>query len=339
MNFDQLKAFHKVALTGSFTKAARSIRLTQPAVSQQIRSLEHSLGITLFDRSGKMVRMTNEGTVLLSYVERLFNLYEEISTLFESHQSLQHGRIAIGSTNVTGTYFLPKIIGLYNSQYPGIEIDLRLGNSNYVLDRTLEGDVDLGIAGQIGTRSRLSGVLIHRERLLLVSSPEHDLAAKKTVTVDDLVKIPFIWREKGTQNRKVVEEWFKEKYSKNYPRVSIELENVETAKRIVEQGYGITIIPEATVKREIETGLLKSIDLIDLDLYLTIYLFYLKGKVFSKAVKTFLEILSDSQIFSNTTNLIKILYDGREVVNDTHGKNTGKKGRKIFCKAGRNRHH
>ena len=121
MNLDKLKAFHKIALTSSFTKAARMLHLTQSAVSQQIQSLEDTFGISLFDRSNKKVRLTGEGETLLSYTERLFDLYDEIVTLFELQQTLQKGKITIGSTRVLGTYFLPRIIGTFNRQYPDIE--------------------------------------------------------------------------------------------------------------------------------------------------------------------------------------------------------------------------
>ena len=108
MNFDQLKTFFSVASVGSFTQAARTLHLTQPAVSQQIQALEHSLGITLFDRSRKKVRLTSEGEILQSYSKRLFDLYEEIATLFEYQQTLKRGKISIGSTRVLGTYLVTR---------------------------------------------------------------------------------------------------------------------------------------------------------------------------------------------------------------------------------------
>ena len=99
MNIDQLKAFYKVVLTGGFTKAGRALHITQSAVSQQVQALEHSFGITLFDRSGKKVLLTGEGEILLSYAKRLFDLYEEIVTLFELQQTLTKGKISIASTS------------------------------------------------------------------------------------------------------------------------------------------------------------------------------------------------------------------------------------------------
>ena len=295
-------------MTGSFTKAAKSLHLTQPAVSQQIQLLEHSLGIRLFDRQGKKVRLTNEGNTLIAYTDRLFNLYGEILALFESEHSMEHGKIAIGSSNVMGTYYLPKIIRLYNKKYPGIEIDLRLGNSDYVINKILEGEVDIGIAGKAGNNSKLSEQLIHKEHLLLVSSADHDLGKKESVEVADLLKASFISRERGTANRAAVDRWFKEKVGKEYPRVSIEIENVEAAKQIVQQGYGITIIPEATVTREIEAGLLKSLHCPEMDMFIDIYVVYMKNKIFSRAVKAFLEILSGSRIFSNAQDLMERVF-------------------------------
>lgn len=307
MNFDQLKAFYCVTLSGSFTQAAGMLHLSQPAVSQQIQALEHSLGITLFDRSRKKVRLTSEGEILKSYSKQLFDLYDEISTLFEHQQTLKRGKISIGSTRVLGTYFLPRIIGLFNKQYPGVEIDLRMGNSHHVLGITLDGQVDFGFAGKIKIHSRLVNILIHRERLLIVCSADHSLAGEQSITIDKLIKVPFIWREKGTQTREVVTGWFEKNVGKNYPKKSFELENVEAAKRIVEEGYGITIIPESAVQRDISTGLLKALDLKAFDLTVDFYLFHLKGKVISKAAGTFLKMLSEIRLLSHTENLKDML--------------------------------
>ena len=176
MNIDQLKAFHKVARTGSFTRAADELFLTQPAVSQQIKALEASFGITLFDRSNKKVRLSNEGEILLAYTNRLFNIFEEIEVLFDQFEDLRKGRITLGSTAVLGTYFLPRVIGRYSKKYPGIDIDLRMGNSQMVHNWLLEGGVDLGFAGKMKIHPRLKRIPIHREMLLMVCAKDNHLA-------------------------------------------------------------------------------------------------------------------------------------------------------------------
>jgi DNA-binding transcriptional LysR family regulator len=307
MNIDHLRAFHKIAQTGSFTKAARELFLTQPAVSQQIQLLESFLGSTLFDRSGKKVSLTSQGEILLSHTERLFELFQEIEMSFGRLQNLEKGKITIGSTAVLGTYFLPKMIGSYNKQYPGIDLDLQMGNSDRVHNMLLDGSVDVGFAGRIRPNSRLKDILIHRENLLVVTSPDNPLATKKSVSVDEMIKIPFIWREKGTQTRALVESWFKKKVGPNYPRKSIELQNLEAAKRTVVEGYGITIAPEIAVRRELHLGLLKCIDLVGFDLYFDYYVFYLKRKIMSKAMEVFIDLISHFRLLTHAENLRKQL--------------------------------
>ena len=302
MNIEQITAFHKVASTGSFTRAARELFVTQPAVSQEIKALEASLGIKLFDRSGKNVRMTAEGEVLLSYVHRLFALHEEMESLFGRSKNLQHGQIKLGSTALMGTYFLPKIIGRFNRRYPGIEIDLQMGNSDQVMHLVLEGMVDLGFSGMTTNHARLESILIHQERMIMVASPRHPLSARK-ISLDDISETPFIWREKGTQTRKLIEKWFLRQLRGHYPRKSIELQNMEAAKRMVEEGYGITVVPEAAVKREISAGWLKPLQVEGLNVLNSYYLVFLKSRKLTSAAEAFRKMISKIRLFSFSENL------------------------------------
>ena len=303
MNVDQIKAFHKVAATGSFTKAARELFLTQSAVSQQIRALEDEIGGRLFDRSGRTVRLTGEGEVLLAYAKRLFDLHEEIETLFDGLRKLEKGKIAVGATAVIGTYFMPAVISAYHRQYPGIEIDLRMGNSEQIQRMILDREADLGVAGMIKKHKTLNNAFIHREELLFVCSPHNPLAERETVTIAELDRIPFIWREKGTQTLAIVKKWFQENAADDFPRQTLSLANMEAAKRIVEEGYGVTIIPSSAACREIEAGLLKRLRVTDFDLTVDYGLFYPKGRPFSRAADAFLEVLCGLGIFSHGANL------------------------------------
>jgi DNA-binding transcriptional LysR family regulator len=223
--------------------------------------------------------------------------------VFRLQQKLQKGKIRIASTRVLGTYYLPEIIGLYNHRYPGIEIDLLLGNTLRIPDIIHEGDVDFGFAGKVRNHSRLNSIPVHTEKLLLVASPHHFLAAKKIIAPAELLKTPFIWREKGTLTQKVVKLWFEKHLGRNSPEKSISLENVEAAKRMVEEGYGITALPESAVKREIDMGVLKTIRVDGFDLSVHFYLFYFKGKVFSRAAMTFLKMLYDTCRLSHSENM------------------------------------
>ena len=304
MDVDKLKAFHKVALIGSFTKAAGQLHLTQPAVSQKIQALENILGVTLFDRSGKAVNLTQEGEVLLSYTDRLFELFEEIGSLFSDMTELNTGRISIGATAVMGIYFMTRAIGRYNKKYPGIEIDLRMGNSLTVVNMIMDGEVDIGFTGWTVNHPSLHRVLVHRERLVIVSSPDNPLVQKENVHTKDLRTTPFIWREKGTQTRVLVKEWFEANIGRDYPKRSIELENIEAVKRAVTEGCGITIVPERAVRREIDSGLLKRIYLDDFDLSVDYHLSFLKKKAFSRATVAFFELLPELQLLNQAGDLL-----------------------------------
>ncbi len=312
MNVDQMKAFHKVATMGSFTKAAQELFLTQSAVSQQIRALENEVGGKLFDRSGKRIRLTGEGEALLTYTERLFDLHEEIEALFGSLRTLQRGKIAVGATAVIGTYFMPTIISAYHRHYPGIEMDLRMGNSEQILRMILDREVDLGVAGMVKIPATLESVFIHREELLFVCSPKNPLAARKTVSLSDLDRIPFIWREKGTQTLALVQRWFQENTADDFPHQTLSLANMEAAKRIVEEGYGVTIIPATAARREIEAGLLQRINVREFNVTVDYGLFYRKGSPISRVAESFLETLRGLRIFSHGENLLTRPGKGRK---------------------------
>jgi DNA-binding transcriptional LysR family regulator len=304
MKFDHLKSFHRVALTRSFTQAAQDLFLTQPAVSQQIQLLEHRLGIKLFDRMGKMVGLTSEGELLFSYTERLFQIYDEIRIQFLKLRDLETRKITVGATAVMGTYFMPRLIGDYNRKYPGIDINMQMGNSNSILDKLISNQVDIGFAGRLKSDNRLKSILVHKEKLLLVSSPDNPLTGQPSVSAGELGTTPFIWREIGTQTQALVKKWFQQKIGRNYPKKSIELQNIEAAKRTVIGGYGFTVIPEIAIRRELHVGLLKRINLNDFDLSFNYYLFYRKGKIFSKAIEAFIEILIKTRLLSHSNILI-----------------------------------
>ena len=128
-------------------------------------------------------------------------------------------------------------------------------------------------------------VFIHRENLLFVCSPRNPLAARESVTLDDLDRIPFIWREKGTQTLALVKRWFQQNATADFPHQTLSLANMEAAKRIVEEGYGVTIIPAIAAQREIDAGLLKRLTVEGFDITVDYGLIYPKGRLFSRAAR------------------------------------------------------
>lgn len=303
MNLDQLKTFHAVANTGSFTKASRRLFLTQPAVSQQIRALEASVGVRLFDRSGKKIYLTRHGEMLLSKTTNITAELREIEILFDELSNLGRGKLEIGTSAVFGTYYLPRPIGKFNNEYPCIDINLHSGNSHKVISMLLENSIEFGFGGLIEDEPNIEFALIHQEPLVAVVGRHHPLATKEEITLGDLQSTPFILREKGTRNRRDVEDWLAGVSAEYTPERFIELENVETAKRLVEEGYGISIVPHVAVLRELQYSRLKIIELPNMNIMASYYLYYLKKRKFSRATQTFLALFPQAVALSHAQNI------------------------------------
>lgn len=294
MKLDQLRTFQKVALTGSFTKAARKLFLTQPAVSQQIKALEDNYGVRLFDRKGKTIELTHEGKALYSKINVLLNELKDIEKLFEELSEIDIGRIDIASTAIFSTYFLPRAMGRFNKRYQGIELELHTGNSHKVISKLLEGSADFGFGGVVKPEPDIEYTMIHQEPFVFVVGAEHPLVNRSRVTVEDLKTFPFIWREHGTLIRRKMEEMLGGNHASAIFNNVIVVQNVETVKRLVEEGYGVTIIPEIAVRREIAAGWLREVYFAGLDLKASYYLLYPRKRPLSNHARTFLHLLPET---------------------------------------------
>jgi len=308
MNIDQLRTFQMVAKAQNFTKAAHELFLTQPAVSQHIQALESHYDLRLFDRTGRKVILTREGEILLAQTKELLHRFQEIETLFEQVNALQRGKLDFGSTAVIATYVLPRLIGQFNNHYPEIELDLRMGNTHQVATLIMEGSVDFGFSGFHDRYPELAKVLIHTEKMLVVASPNHPLAARSTISLNDLATTPFIWREQGTQTRQSLTHWFAERVGRSQmPPKFMELEGVETAKQVVSQGYGITVLPESAARQEIKTGSLQEIELEEFQEEVSFYLTFHKGRFFSRAAREFLSLMANDSHLSHGKHIKELL--------------------------------
>ncbi len=294
MKLDQLRTFQQVALTGSFTKAARELFLTQPAVSQQIKALENSYRVKLFDRSGKKVQLTNEGEALYSKINVLLNELKDIERLFEDLSEREIGRIDIASTAIFSTYFLPQAMGNFIKKYHGVELELHTGNSHKVISKLLEGSADFGFGGVVKPEPDIQYTMIHQEPFIFVAGANHPLTVKPRIDVEDLKSFPFIWREHGTLIRRKMEEMLGGRQSRMFFKNVIEIQNVETVKRLVEEGYGVTIIPEIAVRREISEGWLKQVHFDGLDLKASYYLLHPRKRPLSRHARAFLHLLQET---------------------------------------------
>lgn len=293
MTLQHLKTFSTIARTGSFTKAAHILCLTQPAVTAHIKSLESHLQVRLFerDRVSKKTSLTYEGEMLLVYTERVFAVVDEMETSFEEMRTLHKGgKVAIGTTAVIGIYFLPSRFRQFRSQYPGIMLDNRIGNSQWVLERVLASEVEIGIIRKIRDfPAHLTATRLHSERLVWIAAPRHPLTGQQVVSLHELRDMPFINREAGTRTRDQIEQWMQKQQMHFLP--TIDVGHIEAVKKAVEEGVGISIVPEIAVKRERHDGLLRVLNVEGFDLYADYYLVYVHDRTLSKTTQAFLHML------------------------------------------------
>ena len=201
MDLRQLEIFAKVAELGSFSRAAEALFLTQPTVSEHIRSLEDELGIRLLDRLGRGAAVTRGGALLLSYAQRILALARETRQAMENFQGRMSGDLLVGASTIPGEYILPALIGRFKEKYPEIALTLLIGDSQAVVDWVADGRVEIGVVG-----ARLPHRVVEYRELMpdeevVVVPPGHAWFGKKQISIADLAGEPLLLRESGSGTR------------------------------------------------------------------------------------------------------------------------------------------
>lgn len=236
-------AFVAVAEQGSFTKAAKLLYMTQPAVSAQIKALEERLEIQLLERHDKNVLLTEAGELLLSESRKMLTLYEEFLDAVDELKGVRRGRLVIGASTIPGEYLLPQLIGSFKRQFPNIEVILKIADTSRVADLLMNRRIHLGIIGAFIKTENLILEPILKDELILIAAGNHPLAQKKNVLVDDVLKTAFILREPGSGTRMIIEQMLAQKQlSINDMQIIMELGSTRAVITAVEAGLGISIV-------------------------------------------------------------------------------------------------
>ena len=296
MNIEQLKTFHRVAQLGSFTRAAQELFITQPAVSLQIQALETAMGVPLFDRSRRRVRLTGEGETLFAYTSRVFALFDEIKTVFQNMNSLQTGQLSLGATLIMAAYHMTPLIARFHRRFPGVALDVLIGNSHRVEELVQSGEVELGFSPVLKHSPSLRQIFLHREPFVMVTAPTSPLAVacgalSGALPLEQLMDVPFVLREKGARTHDKVCQWFRANSPEGLPRHVLTLSDMEATKRLVAGGYGVTALPKAAVEDEIAHNQLALLQVESFSLHTDYYLVCQEGKTLSRAALAFLSLL------------------------------------------------
>ncbi len=273
MDIRQLEIFVKVAALGSFSRAAEALFLTQPTVSEHIRTLEEELGVRLLDRLGRGAAPTKAGQLLLGYAQRILELHRGARQALDQFQGRMSGELVVGGSTIPGEYVLPALIGRFKEKYPDVAISLLIGDTQRVLDWVLEGRVEAGVVGaQIAHR-----VLEYRElmpdELVVVVPAGHPWRGKKTASLEEVRQEPLIVRERGSGSRHALERALAEVgLDLGAFRVVGEMGSTQAIKQGVKAGVGISLISKRAVAEECEHGILSCVKVKDLRFRRAFYL-------------------------------------------------------------------
>ncbi|MHB8788341.1 MAG: selenium metabolism-associated LysR family transcriptional regulator [Desulfobulbaceae bacterium] len=288
MELRKLEVFCKVVELKSFTRSAEAVLLSQPTVSEHIRSLEEELGQKLLDRMGREVEPTPVGRLLYTYAVRILRIQRDALQAVEQYGGKLVGRIMIGSGTIPGTYILPGLIGLFRSRYPSIQATLRIAGSQMIAGRVLDGELEIGVVGARWTEKGLEWVRHFDDRLTLVVSAGHRWAGRREVTLAELTEEPFILRESESGTRRVMEQILEEHGIK--PSSLMEVAEIGSTAAVIEAvraGLGVSVLSARAVEREVQAGALAAIALKDVQLERPFYLIRRRNRELSPAAAVF----------------------------------------------------
>ena len=296
ITLQQMEALIHLVEEGSFSRAAKKMRLTQPALTKNIRNAEDYLGANLVNRSGAGVSLTPEGKVIYDYARRMIKLREEAKEKISALGANTGGNIYIGASTIPATYILPRVLSELRRDHPDITIYIKTADSEDVMNMVLAGEVEMGIIGKNPSNKKLEARPLWKDRLVLVVSQRHAWSKRKCVAIKDLLTEPFIMREKGSATRDFIDKYLREEKSVNLSHFHIcaELGSSEAVKEAVIAGLGVSIISIHAVERELQQVLLAAIPVQGCQMERRFYLIYRRHFEFRPIHETFINSVNGS---------------------------------------------
>lgn len=290
MNRNHFALFQMVAQAGGISRGAEAARVSQPAVSKQIAELEDALGVQLLERLPRGCRLTEAGKILSDYAQRWTSLEKDAVRAMEEYRGLKRGRLAIGASMTIGGYLLPEIIAEFHRRFPDIELQLEIANTQQIQQALRDGSVELGLTEGPMDSEELESVVFFQDELVVVAPASHPFLKKKSVSVREISKEPFILREEGSGTRAFQERALRRKGIKINPVLS--LASPEAIKNAVAAGIGLTIVSRLIVALELNSGTLGIVPLKDLTIRRPLHLQKIRGRSASPAAAEFQKLLT-----------------------------------------------
>ena len=288
MDFDQIHTFLEIVRLKSFSKAAQTCYRTQPAISAQIRQLEHELKAELFERFGSRISLTTAGRLFAQYAEQMLDLRRQAQNALNELETSPRGELVIAANEATCIYVLPGVFALYKGQFPGVQLQVNRSYGSRVVEAVMENVADFGLTQLPVAEKRVQVVEIYRDEIHCVMPASHPLAGMQTVSCEDLIPYPLLLPQSG-MTRSRLNSWFER--VEDEIRISMELDSTETMKRFVEAGLGLSFLAASNCEEEVAAGTLKSLPLAPEPMSRKLGLIYRKDKALSNAALGFIQII------------------------------------------------
>jgi DNA-binding transcriptional LysR family regulator len=282
VTLQQLKAFITVAKHLAFGKAAEELCLTPPAVSMQIKELELAIDMLLFDRDGNRVSLTTPGEYLLVYARRILSTLKDAEQAMACMRRVEYGYLTVGLVSTT-QHFLPRLLGCFLAEHPGIELQLVVGNQKTLLDLIQRSEVDVAIMGRPPAESSTRAEPFAPNPNFLVAPPEHRLAAYDQLSPAMLTDERFVLREHSSHTRAIIDQFLRERSLR--PAKVMEIGCNEAIKHAVAANLGIGFLSLHTLKLELQAGLLRILNVEGLPLIRLWHVVHTLNKTLSPAAE------------------------------------------------------
>jgi DNA-binding transcriptional LysR family regulator len=287
-----LETFARAAELGSFTAAARALRLTQAAVSQRIAALEQELGVPLFRRTGGRVVLTDAGRRLYSFAQRILELHREAREEVTGTRAPVTGELTLAASSVPGEHLLPGLLDAFRQRHPHFQVRATVSDSRTALEQVEQGQAHLGLVGRKGDSSHLEYRNFACDTLALVVPANHPLGRRKRISVEELCRLPLVLREAGSGSRWCLEDALaRADRDVSDLRVTLELGSNEGIKEAVLRGLGVAVLSTQAVQKEVGAGELHTLPIGGLALDRKMFVVWDRRRALPAPARLFLDLL------------------------------------------------
>lgn len=260
MLLTQLEAFVETARRGTLSRAAQALFVTQPALTARIKGLERELGETLFVRTGRGVRLTEAGRAFLPYAQRALVAVADGRRLLAEVSRGGAGQLAVGTAPAVGTYVLPAVLQRFRAAYPNVQLSVRTGHSEEILELVLREEVEIGLVRSL-RHAEIESIPLYEDELVLVANVEHPFAALREIGVEAMTREQLILFDRTSSYHDLTSSFFRE--AGVVPRGVMEVDNIDATKKMVRQGLGVALLPYTAVSEELSSGELAAVQIVD----------------------------------------------------------------------------